>query len=218
VIESPLDGATLTTPATDVTGTVDDPSAFVTVNGVVASVDASGQFVALGVHLEPGPNELTAVAENALGGRGTDMVTVTRQDDGAPKLRLVLVSMRPGFGFGDFEAEPILAEDVAAFRAELAAMGDPPSSFEPAVDVIAANGNFAVHAYVFADHDGQVSLPAAADFGAFDVEPLRPIDELADDLWGVDLLDPSIPGRLLPWDFAPTHFARFTLQSAEVPQ
>ena len=182
------------------------------------SVDASGHFSAPSVHLDSGPNEVTAVAENALGGRGSDTVQVTRQDDGAPKLRIVLAATRPRFGLNEFGSDVIIAEDVAQFRAELAAAGDSPSLFEPVIDVVAADANFPVHAYVFTDHAGEVSMPAAASFGASDVETLRPIDELADDLLNADLGDPSIPLRLLPWDFAPTHFARFTLQSGGQPQ
>lgn len=217
-IESPLDGATVNTPEIDVSGTVDDPTAFVTVNGVVASVDAAGSFLARGVRLQPGPNELVAVAENTLGGRGTDMVTVTRQDDGAPKLRIGMIAGREHFAF-NFSSDLIIADDVASFRAELEAFGDSPAAYAPAIDIVATDPDFVpLYVFVFADHAGDVSLPAAADFGTFDLEPLRPIGEFANELTSLDLSDPSIPGRLLPWDFAPTHFALFLLGNQGGPE
>jgi hypothetical protein len=89
VISSPRDGATLRDPTTDVEGVVDDPTAFVDVNGVVASVLAGGRFIARGVPLDPGANTLTARAIDPLGASGTDRVAVTRDAAAAGAIRVL---------------------------------------------------------------------------------------------------------------------------------
>ena len=58
-----------------VTGTVDDPSAAVTVNGLPATV-SGGAFTASGVPLEFGPNTVTAVARDPAGNTATISMTV----------------------------------------------------------------------------------------------------------------------------------------------
>lgn len=69
---------------TTVTGTVDDPAATVTVNGIpalvfpaiVSGVVSGGAFTATGVPLEFGPNTITAVATDAAGNSATLAMTV----------------------------------------------------------------------------------------------------------------------------------------------
>ena len=58
-----------------VAGTVDDASATVTVNGVLAT-NATGAFTASGVPLEFGPNTVTAVARDPAGNTATLSITV----------------------------------------------------------------------------------------------------------------------------------------------
>lgn len=58
-----------------VAGTVDDPSATVTVNGVTAT-NANGTFTASNVPLECGPNIVTAVARDPAGNAATISMTV----------------------------------------------------------------------------------------------------------------------------------------------
>ena len=87
---SPLDVA-ITSPShlslfnvtqVSVTGTVDDPTASVTVNGISAGVGASFSVV---VPLSEGNNTITAVAANAAGASGTASIQLTR-DSTPPSL------------------------------------------------------------------------------------------------------------------------------------
>ncbi|MGH7339003.1 MAG: hypothetical protein ACREKH_00790, partial [Candidatus Rokuibacteriota bacterium] len=73
-ITSPADGDVLTGNPVIVTGTVDDPAASVTVNGVPAQ---SGADFTVALTLPAGENTITAVARDAIGGEGTDSVEVT---------------------------------------------------------------------------------------------------------------------------------------------
>ncbi len=73
-ITSPVAGSVLFANPVIVTGTVDDPAAEVTVNGVPATGGAS--FIASLV-LPAGENTITAIARDAVGGLGTDSVEVT---------------------------------------------------------------------------------------------------------------------------------------------
>ena len=70
----------------DVSGTVDDPAAVVTVNGVAAT-NSGGIFTAQGVSLQEGSNLITATGVNSGGGVGTASVSVTL-DTTAPTVRI----------------------------------------------------------------------------------------------------------------------------------
>ncbi|MBN1932544.1 MAG: thrombospondin type 3 repeat-containing protein [Desulfobacterales bacterium] len=63
VITSPADGATIESSPIDVSGTINDSAAVVTVNGISAII-AEGNFVAAGVPLVSGSNTITATAMN----------------------------------------------------------------------------------------------------------------------------------------------------------
>jgi hypothetical protein len=76
MITSPLDGTTLFTATTDVSGTASANTATVDVNGVSAVV-GSGTFVATAVPLLDGPNTLTALATGTNGLTAMDQITVT---------------------------------------------------------------------------------------------------------------------------------------------
>ncbi len=80
-ILTPATGQVLRTPTVTVTGTLDDPTATVTVNGVAATL-ADGRFTAAGVALGAGATVLTAEARDPAGNLGTDQVSVTF--DGTP--------------------------------------------------------------------------------------------------------------------------------------
>jgi len=74
-ISSPVNGSYLNTAPITVNGTVGDPAATITVNGV-NSPPSAGRFVAT-VPLNEGPNTLTAVAANSNGTRSTASTVVT---------------------------------------------------------------------------------------------------------------------------------------------
>ncbi len=80
-ILTPATGQVLRTPTVTVTGTLDDSTAAVTVNGVAATI-ADGRFTAAGVALGAGATALTAEARDPAGNVGTDQVAVTF--DGTP--------------------------------------------------------------------------------------------------------------------------------------
>ena len=68
----------------DVTGIVNDPNAYVEVNGVQARVAQDGRFTASGVRLYEGVNQITAQAVNKLGQTDSDTVNVVYQLPQAP--------------------------------------------------------------------------------------------------------------------------------------
>jgi len=221
VISSPRDGSTLRVAETDVEGLVDDVAAHVDVNGIAASVGAGGRFVARGVPLQPGANPLLARAIDVFGAIGTDRVEVTRADDSAGRLRLVLVvpeRLRRGADPGDPEAfAPLVAEDGEEFAAALSAIGFPTALYTPPVEAPAIGFNtFFAYLFVFteAGRIGEpVEIPGLRDqFPVFsDSTPLRPIPELAEEISG--LADaPGAAAELVPTDFTPNGFAMFTLQ------
>ncbi|MFZ5877053.1 MAG: Ig-like domain-containing protein [Nitrospirota bacterium] len=78
-ITSPAPGTVVTAGPITVTGVVDDPSATVTVNGVVATVAPDGTFTAEGVPLHEGDNVLTVAATDSCGNQGATSVTVRLQ-------------------------------------------------------------------------------------------------------------------------------------------
>jgi hypothetical protein len=78
-IASPVSGAIYSDGPITVTGTVDDPSATVTVNGTMAVVAPDGTFTAEGVLLQEGENTLTVVATDSCENQGQDQVSVRLQ-------------------------------------------------------------------------------------------------------------------------------------------
>ena len=74
---SPVPNAVVSSAGVNVTGTVSDPAALVTVNDVAASVNGT-DFVAVGVPLELGVNIITVVAEDTQGLRRLMTIRVRR--------------------------------------------------------------------------------------------------------------------------------------------
>lgn len=222
VITSPREGATLRLTETDVEGLVDDPAAFVDVNGVRARVGSAGRFVAPAVPLEPGPNLLAARAVDALGATGRDDVGVTRDDASAGRLQLVFVAPRyPRPAPGEFAEQVVLiAENLDEFREELRELGYPPELFDPPVEEILL-GASRFHLFVFTESGvlgAPVSVPAILDF--FFVfgssRPLLPMTQLEDAMLEAGV-DPAQRGELVPEDFVPNGFVHFEVPFG-VPQ
>ncbi|MBK9064831.1 MAG: Ig-like domain-containing protein [Acidobacteria bacterium] len=124
-IVQPAGGARQAGATVAVTGTVSDPGASVTVNGVKAPV-ASGAFSAGPLPLVEGPNVLAARAVDAAGRGGEDRVVVFR-DSAAPKIAITSPPDgahvgKPGAGAAvlnvsgvvDLTSEPNLASVVVA--------------------------------------------------------------------------------------------------------
>jgi len=74
-ISSPPSGAIFYANPVTVSGTVSDPSATVTVNGVIPSI--SGNAFQVNINLAEGANSLTALAEDRYGQKASDHVEVT---------------------------------------------------------------------------------------------------------------------------------------------
>ena len=75
-ITEPLNGAVVDVPSITVKGTVTDPTAKVTVNGVIATVTGN-TFEVQGVQLELGVNTITATAANIAHLTASDTIQVT---------------------------------------------------------------------------------------------------------------------------------------------
>lgn len=73
-ITNPPNGATFDTSPISVTGTVDDPSSIVTVNGIITPVLPDGSFTLEGVTLQEGENPIKVIATDACGNQGEDNV------------------------------------------------------------------------------------------------------------------------------------------------
>ncbi len=222
MITSPRDEDRLRSEVVDVEGHVDDPAALTDVNGVSARVDSGGRFLALAVPLEPGPNRLVARAIDPFGALGRDEVGVRREEAGAGRLRVVLVSalperedQQPGLDEEPETLRYLVVEDGDGFAEALRAAGFPPEQFEPPVSEPAhSRGSF--HLFVFAELGvlGEpVRVPAISSFffNFPDARPLRPISQLEDELEEAGLFDDDLQDRLLPSDFEADGFARFSL-------
>ena len=222
VITSPRDEDRLPSEAVDVEGYVDDPAALTDVNGVSARVDSGGRFLALEVPLVPGPNRLVARAIDPFGALGRDEVGVRREEAGAGRLRVVLVSAGPqneppqlGLGEEPEALRYLVVEDGAGFAEALRAAGFPPEQFEPPISEPAhSRGSF--HLFVFAELGvlGEpVRVPAISSFffNFPDARPLRPISQLEAELEEAGLFEDGLQDRLLPRDFEADGFARFSL-------
>jgi hypothetical protein len=75
----PYDGATLAVSTIDVEGVVSDPVATVNVNGTKASVSDNGRFMAKGVSLSSGINQITASATTIMGSNASQTISVNYQ-------------------------------------------------------------------------------------------------------------------------------------------
>jgi hypothetical protein len=93
-IASPESGLVVAAGPITVTGTVDDPSATVTVNGIVASVAPDGTFIAEGVPLQEGDNVIIVMATDSCGNQGEGQVIV-RLDTGPAEPPDVLLCAGP---------------------------------------------------------------------------------------------------------------------------
>ena len=224
-ILDPSDGSLTPNAETDVEGVVDDPTAFVDVNGVVATVGSAGRFVANGVLLNPGENTLTARAIDVAGAQGTDTVTVLRDDATAGRLRLVMVipSRDPFFTGGP--SARIVAEDFEDFRMAFANLGLPTEQFAPELEdptIGAFDVPVFIELYVFAEFGeiGQtVSVPAIFDrfFSGPSEKPLEPMSNLDADIASAGL-PPSIRDELVPTDFEANGFVHLAFVVFGGPQ
>lgn len=220
VITTPVDGARVRSESVHVEGYVDDPAAFVDVNGIPASVGGLGRFQAESVPLAPGENRLQARAVDSFGGMGADEVGVSRIGDLAGRMRLVLVA--PGrtdrASGGIDRAIPVVVENGEEFRRLLGGLGYPLELFVPAVEhpafVMEEQAGFHLFAFVEIGEQGDaVSVPMLAE--AFPGAPadgvLQPMAALDDEL-ALAGLDPAIRGELVPDDFTPSGFARLSAE------
>jgi len=217
VITSPDDGAVLRVATTDVAGVVDDPTAFVDVNGVVASVESAGRFVARGVPLEPGENELRARAIDPLGAQGRDSVSVTRDDAAAGHVRLVVVDGNNRWvGSAGMASFSNLEEYLLNLsRGEYSPWYTPPideitlERFSPPIDVPTVFPQLEM--YVLAEDPGDASIAAwiegeAVPFAGPESQALLPIEELDSYLYLPGL---AVPEAFAPEEFEPRYFASF---------
>ena len=212
LITSPPDGVRISAAQTDVSGVVDELTARVDVNGVLANVGAGGKFTAPAVPLQLGPNTLTARAVDAQGAQGTDHVTVTRDDGSTPLLRIVLVDpTRFRFDLANpGPSQVVIAHTLQEFQASLSATGVGASQFVPPTTDIAVGASSVVHVYVFAERGGDVTIPQVPSFDALPTQTLQPIAGLSADLTSIGL-DPGLVLQLLPTDFEAQFFTRFDL-------
>ncbi|MGH7287342.1 MAG: hypothetical protein ACREI8_04915, partial [Myxococcota bacterium] len=218
-ITSPRDGAALDVASVDVMGGVDDPAAFVRVNGRLATVGSDRSFFVPAVPLEPDANEITATAVDLLGAAGTDQITVSFDQDGSEAaLRLVLVDRGrcPYPPLQSCDPVVLIARDFAEFGAEMAALDQPLSGFSNSVFSMAV-GDRDFQVYAFAEIDGSMSLNVATISALVPAEspkPLMPLAGLGADLASIGL-DPSLDEALAPIDIDAAYFARFDLESVE---
>ena len=78
-ITNPTSGTTFSAGPITVKGVVDDPSASVTVNGIVATVASDGTFTVDGVSLQEGENTLTTIATDSCENQSQDVTQVYLQ-------------------------------------------------------------------------------------------------------------------------------------------
>jgi len=219
VIGSPLHGAVLRVERVRVEGFVDDATTLVDVNGVVAVVDAAGRFVAEDVPLDLGVNAVRARAVDGTGATGTDEIEVTRTDEGMGRLRMVLVI--PGRSMRDVESTnlervALAVEGLQEFRDALSDLGYSAERFWPDVESpVAAAPEIGLHLFVFSEAGtvGEpVWLPGLSELfpEAPDVALLQPMGDLGLELMQPDVA-PALRSALVPQDFAPVGFARFSV-------
>ncbi|MBA4373430.1 MAG: hypothetical protein C0402_11295, partial [Thermodesulfovibrio sp.] len=91
-ITFPFDGAEFSGSSVDVEGLVSDSLAVVEVNGVTATVTPDGRFIARGVLLHPGGNQVTAKATNAEGETDLSVINVTALTSPAEPVSIAITS------------------------------------------------------------------------------------------------------------------------------
>jgi len=146
-IAAPSSGTWTAANAVTVTGTVSDPSAPVTVNGVKTAAPSNGTFRLDALTLAEGPNVVVAQATDLAGRWGRDRVVVWR-DSQAPRLGITspeprtVVGVAPGgqtnvdvSGQVDLSTEPNLTSVVVA-----SAIGSVMATVDPATGVFVAAG------------------------------------------------------------------------------
>jgi hypothetical protein len=74
-ISTPLDGTNLNTPVITISGSIDDPAALVTVNGLPA-INSGGVWMLVGFTLQEGTNTLLVEARDPAGNKGSTSATV----------------------------------------------------------------------------------------------------------------------------------------------
>ena len=95
-ITFPYDGATLSASPITVEGIVSDPAAIVEVNGIKAVVSADGRFVASGIPLSEGMNQITAKATNKDGESTSHIITITYKPAPVPPMFIAITSPTNG--------------------------------------------------------------------------------------------------------------------------
>jgi hypothetical protein len=120
-IDSPPDGFVTNEAIIDVAGMINDivvgtvsgDGATVTVNGIVAEVDNRG-YLAQGVPLQPGPNTITALGEDAAGNLASAAITVSFDAMvGEPQIRLVSGNNQTGAIAAELTAPLVVALEDA---------------------------------------------------------------------------------------------------------
>ena len=87
----PYDGATLSVSPIDVEGAVSDPIAAVNVNGVKAVVSKNGRFIAKGVSLSEGVNQIAAAAATLMGKSDSQTISVNYQPAQVPPITITIM-------------------------------------------------------------------------------------------------------------------------------
>ncbi|MDP2156534.1 MAG: transglutaminase domain-containing protein, partial [Nitrospirota bacterium] len=91
-ITFPYEGANLSVRSIDIEGIVSDPAAAVEIGGINAVVSPDGRFIARGVPLSEGANQITVRATNSEGDVDIQTITVTRQASQTEPTHLTITS------------------------------------------------------------------------------------------------------------------------------
>jgi len=210
VITAPIDGTTLREPTTDVEGVIDDLTAHVDVNGVVAQVGAGGRFVARAVALQAGENVLTARAVDPFGGQASDRATVLLDPAAAPRLTLLVLDPGhfgggdPFTGDGDSYPRILASKNLDDFLASMRAIGRPPERFDRPIEHPVVGRTEILDVYALTDSGDDVTAGIDALYGTF-TDPPPPFAERADQFANLPLYV-AAPDRVLPEHFAPTFY------------
>ena len=77
----PYDAANLSVSPIDIEGVASDPAAIISVNGISATVFPDGRYMARGLALSEGANQITAIATNPEGDTDTQTITANYKTD-----------------------------------------------------------------------------------------------------------------------------------------
>jgi PKD repeat protein len=91
-ITFPYDGASLSVSTIDVEGVVNESSTTLAVNGVNAVVSADGRFIATGIPLSEGENQITAQATNIYGKTGSRTIKVNYTGEQLAPISISIIS------------------------------------------------------------------------------------------------------------------------------